>query len=78
MIAVMDLISDCPETDCGFIGLFMMDNKFQNKGIGSDIIHDVLRYLKMSKFKKVRLGVDKGIALVILRAIHSGKRMDFL
>lgn len=60
MIAVMDLISDCPETDCGFIGLFMMDNKFQNKGIGSDIIHDVLRYLKMSKFKKVRLGVDKG------------------
>lgn len=60
LIAVMDLISDYPETDCGFIGLFMMDDKFQNKGIGSDIIHDVLKYLKLSKFKKVRLGVDKG------------------
>lgn len=60
LIAVMDLISDYPETDCGFIGLFMMDDKFQNKGIGSDIIHDVLKYLKLSKFKKVRLSVDKG------------------
>lgn len=60
LIAVMDLISDYPETDCGFIGLFMMDDKFQNKGIGSDIIHDVLKYLKLSKFKKVRLGDDKG------------------
>lgn len=60
LIAVMDLISDYPETDCGFIGLFMMDDRFQNKGIGSDIIHYVLKYLKLSKFKKVRFGVDKG------------------
>ena len=49
-----------PEEETAYIGLFMIDIKYQNKGIGSDIIHDVLRYLKMSKFKKVRLGVDKG------------------
>lgn len=60
LIAVMDLISDYPEVGCGFIGLFMMDVDYQNKGIGSYIIDYTLRYLKLSKFQRVRLGVDKG------------------
>lgn len=60
LIAVMDLISDYPEEGCGFIGLFMMDVDYQNRGIGSYIIDNVLGYLKLSKFQKVRLGVDKG------------------
>lgn len=59
-IAVMDLISDYPAVGCGFIGLFMMDVDYQNRGIGSYIIDNVLEYLKLSKFQKVRLGVDKG------------------
>lgn len=36
------------------------DVDYQNRGIGSYIIDNVLGYLKLSKFQKVRLGVDKG------------------
>lgn len=60
LIAVMDLISDYPAVGCGFIGLFMLDVDYQNRGIGSYIIDNVLGYLKLSKLQKVRLGVDKG------------------
>ena len=74
MIAVMDLISDYPEEGCGFIGLFMMDVDYQNRGIGSYIIDNVLGYLKLSKFQKVRLGVDKGN----LQSIHFGEKTDFM
>lgn len=37
----------------------MMDMQFQGKGIGSNIISDVLKYLKSIKYKKVRLGYVK-------------------
>ncbi|MFR7389167.1 MAG: GNAT family N-acetyltransferase [Blautia faecis] len=47
LIAVMDLISDYPEEGCGFIGLFMMDVDYQNRGIGSYIVDNVLGYCKI-------------------------------
>ena len=43
-----------------WIGLFMIDIKYQNKGIGSHIIGEVTEQLKLCGYLKVRLGVDKG------------------
>lgn len=60
LIAVMDLILGYPTKDIGFIGLFMMNSDYQNKGLGSKIISGCADYLKALGFHKIRLGVDKG------------------
>ena len=56
----MDLILGYPTDEIAFIGLFMTNICYQNKGVGSNIIGDVCDYLKRSGYKKVRIGVDKG------------------
>lgn len=60
LVAIMDLILDYPENEIAFIGLFMTNTQYQNKGIGSEIISDAAAHLKLSGYKKIRLGVDKG------------------
>lgn len=60
LVAIMDLILDYPTKETAFIGLFMTNVQYQNKGIGSKIIRETVAYLKSLGFKKVRLGVDKG------------------
>ena len=60
LIAVMDLVMDYPKKNTAFIGLFMMDVNYQNKGIGSKIIREVLSCLKSENYENIRLGVDKG------------------
>ena len=60
LVAVMDLILKFPEEETAYIGLFMIDIKYQNKGIGSHIIGEVTEQLKLCGYLKVRLGVDKG------------------
>lgn len=60
LVAVMDLILKYPEKETAYIGLFMTDIKYQNKGIGSHIIEEVTEQLKLCGYLKVRLGVDKG------------------
>lgn len=60
LVAIMDLILDYPAKDIAFIGLFMMNVLYQEKGIGSKIITELLIHLKSSGYKKIRLGVDKG------------------
>ena len=60
LIAVMDLVMNYPKKKTAFIGLFMMDVNYQNKGIGSSVIGEVLSYLKSENYEKIRLGVDKG------------------
>ena len=59
LVAVMDLILQYPDKKTAFIGFFMMDTSMQGKGIGSDIIEGVCRYLA-KKFSYVRLGYVKG------------------
>lgn len=59
-IAVMDIIDHCPDEDTVFIGFFMLDLSFQNKGIGSDIIKDLCSYLKKEGYMHIRLGWTKG------------------
>lgn len=56
----MDLILGYPTDEIAFIGLFMTNTQYQNKGVGSNIIKDVCNYLAQLGYKKVRIGVDKG------------------
>lgn len=60
LVAVMDMILGYPEKEYAYIGFFMTDIRVQNKGIGSKIIREAVRYLKASCYRKIRLGVDKG------------------
>ena len=60
LLAIMDLILAYPTEEIAFIGFFMTDIDYQNKGIGSGIINDVSSYLKSFGYKKIRLGVDIG------------------
>lgn len=60
LTAIIDLILDYPDSHVAFIGFFMTDTAYQNKGVGSGIIRGLAAYLRSSGFAKIRLGVDKG------------------
>lgn len=60
LVANMDLILGYPTDETAFIGLFMTNVRYQNKGVGSDIIKDVCNYLKQLGYRKARIGGDKG------------------
>ena len=60
LVANMDLILGYPADEIAFIGLFMTNIHDQNKGVGSNIIGDVCKYLGQLGYQKVRIGVDKG------------------
>ena len=60
LIAVMDLIAGYPHAETAFIGFFMMNQHWQGKNIGTDIITQACRYLKRVGFSEVRLGYAKG------------------
>lgn len=55
LLAVLDLIDGYPTEDTAYIGLFMVDAKLSNQGLGSRIIAELLPRLAIC-FKKVRLG----------------------
>ena len=59
LTAVMDLILDYPEKGTAFIGLFMVDKEYQNRGIGGRIVAECLAGLKERGFCKVQLGADR-------------------
>ena len=42
LVGLMDLILDYPEKEISFIGLFMTDTRYQNRGVGSQIISDMI------------------------------------
>lgn len=47
LIAVMDLIAQYPDKETAFIGLLMVDEKFQHTGVGRAIRKHVLSGSKM-------------------------------
>jgi len=61
LIAVMDFIDGYPEKDIAFIGFFMTDQSIQGKGVGSEIIKELVSYLnKLDKFSSIRLAWENG------------------
>lgn len=49
-----------PKTETAFVGFFMMNAKYQGKGIGTALMEEVYVHLKESGFEYVRLGFAKG------------------
>lgn len=62
LIAVMDLIDGYPDAGTAFIGFFMMEQRWQGKNIGTEIITDACQYLKDLGFSMAALGYAKGNA----------------
>ncbi len=60
LIAVMDLITNYPDTRTVFIGLFMMKKSEQGRGIGSGIVSECACYFKSVGIHYIRLGFAKG------------------
>lgn len=60
LIAIMDLIFSYPNKNTAWIGLFMMNQKYQGEGIGSKIIEECAVYLKHLGFESIQLAFAKG------------------
>ncbi len=57
LIAILDLIDGYPEENNAFIDLFMVDVRCQGKGVGQDIIKNLLNTLKIKNYSSLGLGV---------------------
>ncbi len=60
LIAILDLISGYPNQKTAYIGWFMVDNEFQGTGIGTEIIEELLYFLKTQHFSYAELGYIQG------------------
>lgn len=60
LIAIMDLIDDYPEKGIAYIGFFMTDVAAQNRGVGSEIIDCLCKYLTSLEYRSIRLAWVKG------------------
>lgn len=56
LVAMMDLIWRHPKPDMAFIGWFILDGAVQGKGLGRQLVNDVLAMLKGEGVTEVRLG----------------------
>ena len=60
LVAMMDLIWRHPQNDMAFIGWFIVDGARQGKGLGRQLVNDVLAMLKSQGVAEVRLGRIEG------------------
>lgn len=60
LVALFDLVLGYPNRDTAFIGLFMLEQAYQGKGVGSAIISNCATYLRRCGFARLRLAVDHG------------------
>ena len=60
LVAVMDLIDGYPKPENAYIGFFMMNQEYQGKQIGSEIIGETEDYLRKIGKTTIRLAIDKG------------------
>ena len=60
LVSVLDLILGYPNEKTAYIGFFMVNKLFQNKGTGTLMIEECAQYLKESGFEKLRLAIDQG------------------
>ncbi|MGT2924721.1 GNAT family N-acetyltransferase [Streptococcus caviae] len=59
LVAVLDFVLAYPDEKTVFIGLFMVNQAYQGKGAGSQIITEALAHFS-KKFQKARLAYVKG------------------
>lgn len=59
LVAVADIITEYPNDDYVFIGLFMLAKDYQGKGKGTAIISECLAAFKSFGYKYARLGYVK-------------------
>lgn len=62
LVAILDLITNYPDENSAWIGFFMVDAKYQKKGIGSSIIQNVVTGVKQAGLKRIELAYAKGNA----------------
>ena len=55
LIAILDLITNYPNENSVYIGLFITNKSIQNKGIGSKIIEELCNTLKNQGFNNIEL-----------------------
>lgn len=60
LIAMMDLIVHYPQRDMAFIGWFILDGAVQRRGLGRQLVSEVLAMLKRQGVTEVRLGRIEG------------------
>lgn len=60
LVSVLDLILGYPNEKTAYIGFFMVNKLFQNKGLGTLMIEECAQYLKELGFEKLRLAIDQG------------------
>ena len=60
LVAILDLISGYPDDKSAWIGFFMVDAKFQKRGLGSKIIKGIEQELQQAGLKRIELAYAKG------------------
>lgn len=55
LVAVLDLLEGYPSEETAFIGLFILDKAYQGRGIGSQLIVELLENITQ-RFDAIRLG----------------------
>lgn len=80
LVAVLDLVEKYPDEETAFIGLFMVDKTFQGKGLGSQLILELLNAVS-TYFDRVRLGYveTNEVAVAFWQKLHfipTGERMQ--
>lgn len=59
LIAILDLITEYPNKQTAYIGWFIMCHDLHGKGIASEIMREVLSFLKVENFSYVELAYIK-------------------
>ena len=60
LCAALDLIARYPNPETAFIGWFILRKDLQGRGVGTELVNDLLAFLKEQGFLYVRLGYVKG------------------
>lgn len=56
LIGVIDLVERYPDKKTCFVGMFILLDSYQNKGIGTKLINELSEYIKSLGYTSLRLG----------------------
>ncbi len=77
-IAIIDLIEGYPNDKTIFLGLFILDASTQGRGVGKNILNDIMEVSKKMGFEKMELGChetnEKGFEFWSKMRFHEVRR----